>query len=91
MGRPALAKYCKHLGRRHLPEAISKAKAVADAKVIHGQYIGPAQLEHQQHFDGPTPDAAHRREPLDDFQIAQFVQVLAPGHDAADGLGCQVA
>ena len=76
--------------RRHAAQAIGEAKAIAHAEVVDRQHVGPAEAEHQQHFDGPAPDAAHLREPLDDFVVAERVQDFLGRHHAVDGLLRQV-
>jgi hypothetical protein len=87
MGCPALAIQRQHLGRRHVPEPIGQAKALAHAEIVYGQHVGATQLEHQQHLHRPAADTPHRREPLDDFKIAQGVQRIAHRDNAAQGLG----
>jgi len=90
MGCPALAEHCQYFWRRHFLQAVGEAKALAHAKVIDGQHIGPAQLEHQQHFDGPAADTADGGQALDDFKIAQGMQHIANRDDATQGLGGKI-
>jgi len=91
VGRPALAEQGEHLRRRQFLQPIRQLESLPDAEVSHRQHIGAAQLEHQQHLHGPAADAAHRREPLDDFQVTQGMQRIPERDDSAQGLGGKIA
>src|SRR6185312_5066822 len=62
------------LRRGHLLQPIGEAKTVADAEVIDRQDVGPAQPEHEHHFDCPPADAANLREACDDLFVAERAQ-----------------
>jgi hypothetical protein len=66
--------------RRQVREAIGEAEAVAHAVVVHGQYVRPAELEHQHHLHRPRSDATYLREPRDDRRIVEAIEDRAVGH-----------
>src|SRR5262249_9183255 len=57
----------------------SHAIALAYAEIVDGPHVQTAKLEHQIHLRGPTPDAAHLREPGHDLVVTQ------PGAAEDDG------
>ena len=44
-------------------------QAGTNAKIVHGQDIGPAKAEDQQHFDRPAPDTLDLCKPVYDFVV----------------------
>ena len=79
------------LRRGHLLQPIGEAKTVADAEVIDRQDVGPAQPEHEHHFDCPPADAANLREACDDLFVAERAQRLVIGYHEGECLLREVA
>jgi len=83
---PAFAERGERARRRHAAQAVGEAKAVAHAEVVDRQHVRTPELEDQQHLDGPASDAAHLRQALDDFAVAERHERRAVRHDAVFGL-----
>ena len=88
---PLFAEREQCLRLRHFAFFVGDAKAVAHAEIIRRQNILPAELENQQHLHRPAPDAAHFRQPRDDFVVGQFHDLPRRRHDAGQRLFRDVA
>jgi len=71
---------------RQFGEAVGEPEAVAHPVVVHRQHIRPPELEHQHHLHRPRTDAAHLREPGDDFRVRECGQRRAVRHHAREGV-----
>src|SRR5712692_7855628 len=64
-GSPALPKSQQLLGLGHVFLTIGYAPALLHAEVVDGEHIGAAEIEDEEHLDGPGTDAADGVEALD--------------------------
>ncbi len=85
VGAPTFAKGEKFLGLGHVFSAVGDGPAFFDAEVVDGQDVGAAKAEDQEHFDGPSADAANGDEALDEFFVGEFFGLLEGGDDTVDG------
>jgi len=69
-------------GRGQLAFFEQQFESVTYAVVVDGQYIRPAELEHQHHLYGPSTDAAHGDETFDDLLVIQFEQCVRIRHSS---------
>src|ERR1043166_9377618 len=61
VGAKPLALSRELLRRQQLPQAVGERVAFANAIVPDRRHVEPPQLEHQEHFGGPSSDAAPAR------------------------------
>src|SRR5216684_3906821 len=64
-GSPALPKSQQLLGLGHVFLAIGYGPAFLHAQVVDGEHIGAAEIEDEEHLDGPGADPADGVEALD--------------------------
>ena len=98
-GRPALAAAEDHVGLGQVGgfngarfgQALEGERvAFAHAVVGHGQHVGPAHAEDEQHLHGPGADAAHLGEAFDDVGVGHFADGGVRGDGAVEGAGGEV-
>jgi hypothetical protein len=77
-------------GRGQLAFFEQQFESVTYAVVVDGQYIRPAELEHQHHLHGPSTDATHGNETFDDRFVIELKQCACIGHDAIDRLARKI-
>src|SRR6266446_10787231 len=82
---PALAEGQEFLGLGHVFLAVGYGPALLHAEVVNGEDVGAAEVEDQEHFDGPGAYAAPGVEALDEFFVGHFFGLLTGGDDAVDG------
>src|SRR2546421_12866548 len=61
----------KLLRRQEVPQAVGQRVAFANPVVLDRPHVEPAQLEDQEHFGGPAPDAADDSEARDDVLVSE--------------------
>ena len=76
---------------RQLPPPHDPGEPLADAEIVGRQHVGMPQAEEQQHFDGPSADAAHHGQPLDHVLRRHPAQLRHRGDDASLGVVGQIA
>ncbi|HLJ05521.1 MAG TPA: hypothetical protein VKT26_04585, partial [Acetobacteraceae bacterium] len=90
MRHPTLPE-CRQRARcRHFPQAVGQAESVAHPEIVDRQNIRAAQLEHQQHLDGPAADATHLGKAGDDCLVRQRLQGIPIRDDSGRGLGGKI-
>src|SRR6266446_4201244 len=82
---PALAEGQEFLGLGHVFLAIGYGPALLHSEVVDGEDVRAAEIEDEEHLDGPGADAADRVESLDQLGVGHFFGLLARGNDAVDG------
>src|SRR5690606_37320615 len=82
--RPARAVLLEFF-RREAP-AIELLGALAHAKIVDRQHVGPAEREDEIHLHRPAPDAARGRKALDDLFVAEPHKLARFGNDAFEAL-----
>src|SRR5438046_7794719 len=59
-----------HRARRYLATLeVGEADALLQPEVVERKYVGPQQIEDQEHLGGPAADAAHGDELGDDLLV----------------------
>ena len=91
VGLPAFAEGEERSGLGHGALLVGQPEAVADAEIVHGQDVRAAELENQEHLNGPASDATRFGEPHDDFLVVQLGDVAGGRDGAVQGLGGDVA
>src|SRR5207249_10699217 len=69
IGFPLSTEAFQSLRLRQFSFAVSDLVAFAHAKVVDGQHIRPAQVEHEEHLGRPTSHAFDGGEMFNDFRI----------------------
>src|SRR6266436_6854204 len=82
VGAPALAEGQEFLGLGHVFLAIGYGPALLHSEVVDGEDVRAAEIEDEEHLDGPGADAADRVESLDQLGVGNFFGLLARGNDA---------
>jgi hypothetical protein len=57
---------------------------------VDGEDVGAAEIEDEEHFDGPSADAADGDEALDEFVVGELFGLFARGDDAGECFGGEV-
>src|SRR5579864_7352074 len=73
VGAPALAERQEFLRLGHVFLAVGYRPAFLHAQVVDGEYVGTAEVEDQEHLDGPRADTADGIQPLDQLSVGQFL------------------
>ena len=71
--------------------AEGEGEAFADAVVVDGEDVGPAEAEEEHHLDGPFADAANLGEVGDDVVVGHATDAGEGGDGAVEGFGGEVA
>src|SRR4051794_12898570 len=71
VGTEAFAERVEQLRGRWRRDPPCDPVALADAEVVDGPDVEPAQLEHQEHLGRPAADAPHRHELGHELVVAQ--------------------
>src|SRR6185436_18325042 len=88
---PLYAGFYQIFGRGELALAIERSEAGANAIVVHWPNVWATQAGDEQHFHGPAADAAHLREPLDQFLIVHAMCFGQGRNSAVDSLAREIA
>jgi len=84
VGAPAFPEGQKFFGAGHVFFAVSDGPAFLHAEVMDGEYVGAAEAEDQEHFDGPGANAADGDKAFDEFFVGEFEGLVVVGDDAFD-------
>src|SRR5512134_74 len=80
---PAFTKLAHARQRDLSPLEITYSYALLQPEVVERKYIGPQQVEDEEHLGGPAPDAAH----LDQLGNDLFVRHLGPATHVDTAVG----
>jgi hypothetical protein len=79
MGTPSFAEAFELFGFGEFAFFVSDLESAADAEVVNGQNVGAAEVENQEHFGGPAPDAFDLGQDLKQLKIGSLVAFIECG------------
>ena len=85
MGGPAAADEFEFFGVGELAFTVGDLVAAADSEVVGGEDVGTAEVEDEEHFDGPAADAFDAGEAFDEGGVVEMVAFGEGGDDAGEG------
>src|SRR6266436_67724 len=65
-------------------------ESFAHAVIVHRPDVGPAEIEKEQHLDGPTPNPTNSDQTRDDFFVAHLRQSARARYRPVDGFRSQI-
>src|SRR5260370_4595255 len=65
-------------------------ESFAHAVIVHWPDVGPAEIEKEQHLDGPTPNPTNSDQTRDDFFVAHLRQSARARYRPVDRFCCQI-
>jgi hypothetical protein len=90
IGTPLFAEGEEFLRLGHAFLAVGDGPTFFYAEIVDGEDVGAAEIEDEEHFDGPSADAADGDEAFDEFIVGKFFGLLARGDDAGDCFGGEI-
>ena len=85
VGGPAAADEFEFFGVGELAFTVGDLVAAADSEVVDGEDVGTAEVENEEHFDGPAADAFDAGEAFDEGGVVEMVAFGEGGDDAGEG------